>query len=488
MAVDTRHPEHKYFNDIWTMIDDFSQGEKQVKSKKINYLMKNPEWTDLEYLDYLIASPFTNFSSRSINALLGAMFLKDPQIKLPQSIEYLHKNSDGKNNGLLQLVRRMSVEAIKKGRSGLYVDFPKVVTTSGSTASIKDTEGLQANLALYDARNIINWKEDEEGLTMVVLEETYACPDALLADEFSTEMKVQYRVLKRVNGVFSVTVYRNKEAYDTFTPKDYYGKPLSYIPFFFNGSVNNDAECDTPPVYEIVSKNKSHYQLEAEIMRSIRLVGAPMLTISMGEIQAEQFLALNDLNTDDGTERTLKFGSSRGLILGTGGRAELIQAEANGMAQTKADNILSEAIMLGARLVTKSAGRMTAEQVRIESSAETGVITSIAKNIEDALTNALTAVQQMMSPTFEPMVIVMNTEFIATSPDAQVLMFASQMTDLGRIAPVDMFDILKRSGLISSERTFEEVNGEAEEYLNKLQKEAPKEVETNKDMNPMQMA
>ena len=462
MAVNVTHPEYNYYSSIWTMIDDFVLGEKQVKSKGATYLPLPLEWSMDQYVQHIEYAPFTNFTVRTINALLGAMFIRNPLIDLPEQIQYLLDNADGKGNSILQVVRRMSLEAIKKGRSGVYVDFPRVNADGGyRKLSIKETETLKASITLYDAQHIINWKEDDNGLTLVVLKEQVETQ----YEDFEPRIETQYRVLRKSNGVYSVTLYFNNEIIDQYTPTDFTGNTFDFIPFFFNGSVNNDATCDNSPVYEIVSKNKTHYQLEAEIMRSIRLLGSPMLVVSVGDISAQQFLEINGLS--DGSP--LRFGASRGLILGQQGSASLLQAQANDMAQQKAKDVLQEAIMLGARLVTKGgSSRVTAEQIRIETSAENSVISAISKNVEHTVQKALECIQRFMGVTVDPTQFKMSTEFYAQTADAQVLMFAHSMLNSGMLAPSDMLDLLKNSGIVDTNRTLEQVREEAKTYLEEL--------------------
>jgi len=480
MAVDSQHPEYQYYAPIWTMIDDFVMGEKQVKERGILYLPFREKWTAQTYLDFKESAPFTNFTVRTINALLGSMFTKDPYVSLAEPINYLLDNADGRGNGLNQLVRRLGLETIKKGRAGVLVDYPRVLADSGERKpSIAQTENLKATIALYDGMKIINWKEDDKGLTLVVLAEIIETR----YDDFEAELEIQYRVLRKVNGVYTVELWRDNVMTDSYTPRDARGKTFDTIQFFFNGSVNNDATCDSSPVYEIVSKNKTHYQLEAEIMRNIRLVGAPMLTISIGDMSPMQFLEINGMA--DGSP--LEYGSSRGLILGAQGSANLLQATANDMAQTKADNVLKEAIMLGARLVTKGgSSRVTAEQIRIETSAENAVINSIAKNIEHTMIKVLSSVSLFMTGQILPSEFKMSTEFYAQSPDPQVLMFAREMLMSGLLAPKDMLDLLKNSGLIDTNRTMADIMSEGKAYLDTLPKELEIESEAEVQTNIVQ--
>lgn len=467
------HPEYRYYYHIWRMIDDFVLGEKQVKSRSTDYLPKTEDWSEEQYREYLEFAPFTNFTVRTINALLGAMFLKDPLVELPENVKYLESNADGQGNSLMQFVRRLALEAIKKGRSGVYVDFPRVEPEDGARApTLAQTANLKAAINHYDALSILDWEEDDEGLTMVKLREFYRVD----LGNFQRDYEEQIRYLYLDEGVYRVQIHRGDNLHDEYTPTNANGQPFDFIPFFFNGAINNDASADNSPVYEIVSKNKTHYQIEAEIMRSIRMFSTPMMVVSTGDIPAQEFLRINDL--EDG--KPLKYGASRGLVVGSGGSAELLQAKANDMAQNKADKVLQEAMMLGARLVTRSSGRATAEQIRIETSAENAVINSIAKNIERTIINAINCCQLFMQGSLDEVIFSMNTEFYAQSADAQILGFAKEMlSDPSQVfAPEDMLVLLKNSGLIDSNRTMDSIVRDAQQYQATLENERD-EVDTN---------
>lgn len=458
----TTHPEHTYWKPVWTLINDFTLGEKQVKSKGDLYLPTSQHWTPEQYREYLELAPFTNFSSRTVNALLGAMFMKSPMIDLPESIQYLLNNADGRNNGLQQIIRRLAHEAVKLGRAGIFVDYPRVDVEEGArTITAEQSSNTKATMITYDAPAILDWEEDELGLTYILLEEPYRTRELSTAGLYM--MKLRHRELALEDNRYIVRIYEQGAKVDEFVP-EVDGKPLDYIPFFMVGAVNNDAECDTPPIYEIVSKNKTHYILEAEIMKNIRLMNSPFLVMSIGNLSPDKFMKANGLDNGE----PLTFGVSRGLILGSGGKAEVLQAQANDMVQTKAKDVLQEAVMLGARLVTKGgSGRATAEQIRIETSAENAVINSISKNVEAAVLKALDTVQAFMSQTIELCVVSMNTEFYAQQADAQILMFAKDMmaNSAGVFSPRDMFTLLKNSGLIDSNRTFEQVMNDSSDFL-----------------------
>jgi hypothetical protein len=73
-----------------------------------------------------------------------------------------------------------------------------------------------------------------------------------------------------------------------------------------------------------------------------------------------------------------------------------------------------------------------------------------------------------MGVTVDPTQFKMSTEFYAQTADAQVLMFAHSMLNSGMLAPSDMLDLLKNSGIVDTNRTLEQVREEAKTYLEEL--------------------
>jgi hypothetical protein len=271
---------------------------------------------------------------------------------------------------------------------------------------------------------------------------------------FKPEMIEQYRVLRLLNGVYTVEIYRKEELWDTFQPRGFNGQTLDFIPFVLFGSVNNDLSVDYAPLYEISEKSKTHLQNSADVMRSVRLQGTPTPHIDYGQMSWSEFCQANNI---DELAPQIKFGSGGGILTRMGGTFSMVQANPNTMAATERDNARDEAIMIGARMVLSGSGQVTATQALIDSGAEQSVLSTIRANVNQGMVNLIEYFMAFMLKSPVDFSFEMSTEFFTMKPDAQVLTVAMALGDRGYLAHDDVHHLLKSVGLMRNDRTVEQV-------------------------------
>ncbi|MBU4749389.1 DUF4055 domain-containing protein, partial [Salmonella enterica subsp. enterica serovar Typhimurium] len=160
------------------------------------------------------------------------------------------------------------------------------------------------------------------------------------------------------------------------------------IPFTFIGASNNDATVDDAPLLPLAELNIGHFRNSADNEESSFVVGQPTLFIATGaNFSLQQFQEANP--------KGIKFGSRCGHNLGEGGSAQLIQAEANNLAKQNMLDKETQAIQIGAQLISPTR-QITAESARIQRGADTSVMATIARNVSMAYTDALKWVAAMM--------------------------------------------------------------------------------------------
>jgi hypothetical protein len=441
MPVEQKHEQYSANLQIWNQVSAFCEGENVVKSFGEQFLPKESKWSDDDYQNYLSLAPFTGFTARTLETMMGAVYRKEPVFTVPNTINI--NNVDGNGNGLTSLSKRVTSEVIKNGRCGVLVDLGDFEDDSPTIESAKNK---QAYCKVYPPQSIINWADSK-----IVLLESYD----VSVDEFTSTKEDQYRVLDLdEQGFYRVRIFRNSEVYETYEPRNFSGQRLSYIPFTFVGSVNNDSDVDKSPLFEISGKNKTHYVLGADVMRSVRLVGTPMLHIDFGDMSFDTFKSANNLSDGKG----FQFGSSSGIITSNGGSVNMIQAQANSMASEERDKTLEEAVMIGARMIMKGSAVMTAEQARMELSAETSQLSQITSNIEGAIQTVLNFMVEFVGgnqATFE-----INKEFFDLSVDAQMLTVITGLADRGYISQLDILNILKRNGFVDADKELSDLTDE----------------------------
>jgi hypothetical protein len=456
------------YYDTWQQTRDAVKGSVAIKEKRARYLpvpdgetgsegatnlrYANEEHKGtgtLRYRNYIKRAVYTNFTGRTKNALVGAVFRKDPTIVVPAGLEYLIDDATGDGLSINQLAKDELSNLLEVGRAGFLVDYPQA--DQGLSVEDVDLLDLRASIVPYTAEQIINWKLDAYGgrklLTLIVLEEDYPDDD----DEFGHGKKKQQRILRLSDEGYSQQIYRDEMPYsEQFFPTKADGSKWFEIPFVFCGSKNNDASIDDAPLADIAEVNLAHYRNSADYEESCFITGQPTLFITHS-LSAEQFAEYNP--------NGIKLGSRAGHVLGETGSATLVQAEANNIVREAMNSKLNEMVAIGARIVTDRGQNETAEGARIRFASENSVLGDVVNNLSEALFTCIIWVGEFMGFDGDTE-FYLNTEFYDKSVDPQLIMSMVTLLDREIIGEADIFDRLKSAGLIEPGRTLDMVKSE----------------------------
>lgn len=378
----------------WELIRDCLEGSEAVKAKRTKYLVKpnesdtSPE-NEASYKARLARAGFYAVTGRTHKGLIGQVFAKDPSAELPATLQPFIQNVDGSGVPMDQQAKRALGFAIAYGRAGLLVDYPVTGDATGARPTTRQQllEGrVRPTLLLYEPWTVINWRTRVVGsetlLSLVVLSETYLKSD----DGFKPEYAPQLRVLRLDDdsNTYSVEIWQKGDdgwqvAVPKSTPLDASGKPFASIPFTFIGSENNEATPDEPPLYDMAVLNIAHFNNSADLEDSTYKVGQPMF----------YFGGLTESWVRDVLKGEVHVGSSRAVLLPTGGSAGIIQAAPNTMAKDGMEHKERQMKALGAKLVEDKAVQRTATEAGMEEASETSILTSAANNVSAAYTSAL---------------------------------------------------------------------------------------------------
>jgi hypothetical protein len=471
MPASTQNPKYLLYYRTWQQTRDAVCGSVAIKNKGARYLPvpdgetgvegalnrsntrfaseDNRGTATLRYRNYIKRAVYTNFTGRTKNALIGAVFRKGPTIVLPEAINYLISDATGDGLSLTQLAKDELSNILEVGRAGFLVDYPQA--GSGLTEEEVAMLDLRASIVPYTAEQIINWKADiingRKLLNLVVLEEDYPHDD----DEFGHETKKQQRVLRLTPEGYSQQLYREEEPFtEEFYPAKADGTRWMEIPFIFCGSKNNDASIDDAPMADIAEVNLAHYRNSADYEESCFLTGQPTLFITHS-LSDEEWQRFNPTG--------IKLGSRAGHVLGATGNATLVQAQANTIVREAMNSKVQEMISIGARIVTDRGQNETAEGARIRFASENSVLGDLVHNLSEALYKSIEWVAEFMGVTGE-IEFYLNDEFYDKSVDPQLIMSMVTLLDREIIGEEDIFERLKSAGLVEPERTLEMVRSE----------------------------
>lgn len=471
----TKHPQYLKYESRWQLVEDVINSDArgyifEVESRRGLDNLTNEQviYYNDRNLRYVETAQFVNFTRRTKNSWLGAIFRKEPVIELPQAIEYLREDATGANVTLSHLCQNICGEILEKGRVGLLVDYP--ASAEGLTEGQQQEMNAKARIYMYKAQHIINWNvQIENGIPVLKLVVLLECNQKLAEDGFTWVNSTQYRVLQLIedeqgNRAYIQTVYAEDQTtiIERHLPRNFDGDYWDHIPFVFIGTHNNNAEIDPSPLFDIANINIGHLRNSADYEESVHICGQPTLFIQ-SSISFEQF--------QDFYPGGLRIGSRRGINLGPDSNAFLLQASPNQLADEAMKRKEEQAQMIGAKFVQPGGTNETAEGVRMRLSGDTSELTIVAINCQDGVEQACIYAQEFMGVADDNIRVDVNTDFIELNIDAQIMAQLTMLMNNGVIAKKDIRDLLRMSGDIDPERTDEEIEqdvNQEQQFINPL--------------------
>jgi hypothetical protein len=412
-----------------------------------------------EYLAYKQRASFQNFTGRTIDSMVGAVFRKDPIMNHSDwgVMQYLLENVDGQQTSLILQAKAATRNVVAAGRDCLFVDFPK----DQEGASLEDVErGVAvATIQRRTAEQVINWRWDpfgsENRLVQVVIREDFNKS----LDRFGYENDFRYRVLRidPEDGTYWQDIYIESVGLESPVEQVQVkanGKPLKFIPFIFIGTEQNDAEIDKPPVLDIANTNLAHYRVDAEQKQSMHYHSTPQPVV---EGVDQQFIKKYE-------EEPLTLGSDTVLILPVNARFHISQVDFDHTGyQTELERLEAAMKKMGARLLDdNNRARESGDALGIRQQAENSVMSSISKNVSRAYEQAVFWAGLFMGEGVKPE-IMLNTDFKQRTMDANLVAVLSQEVDKKHISIFDYHQALRNGEVIEPDRTTEEILDDTDE-------------------------
>ena len=477
MGVSQMHPEYRDYSGRWELVKKVVRSDVKGFIKNVEAeteltdemakearadLQRGNYQANIRNIRYKDSAQFTNFTARTKNGLVGAIFRKDIIAELPSEIDYIVEDATGAAITLNKLAQELVGEVLMTGRYGLLVEYPVTGATPdmGLTREEIDKENIKARIYKYPAESIINWQVKSINgvpkLHMVVLKE---CLSELGEDGYTWVQSTRYRALHIIDGFYTQIIYgQDEKEMLRFEPRDKDGNRFTEIPFVFIGSEDNDACVDPSPLYDIAMLNIGHLRNSADYEESVHICGQPTLMITT-EMSADQFAEANP--------NGIYIGARRGHNLGPGSSAMFLQADPNQLADKAMERKEQQAIMIGARIIMTGAGNETAEAARMRMSGETCQLAIIALNVQQALIDACKYVLMFMGDVNQKddIEITINTDFFEQNIDAQMLMAQLQLYNNRIIAKADLRRLLRENGDIDPSRTDEDIDAEVEDEV-----------------------
>lgn len=442
MPINTPHPLYKKHLKTWKKCRHVCQGgEDTVKRKGETYLpplssQKNQSGLrNNTYEAYKTRAMFYPASERTVAGLLGAVFRKKPTV-VPEIME---TTSVGRNQEKLFLLSlQVLSEVLITARVGVLVD----ANEEGNVQS-------KAYITRFRPETIINWKHelgpDGLHLTKVVLEEAYPEEGQ---DEFEHKTKVQYRVLRLKDGVYTQEIYREGGkgkwiSYKTITPK-VVGKTLDYIPFSFINPLDDSSDYYNPPLLSVVNVNLSHYRSSADLKNGLHFCGTPIPYAAGFDIKGDEFHVGSETGYVSPKEgATIGFGEMRGKSL------EYLMKDMDKDEERMA--------ALATRMLEQpQKGTEKPEAIRLRQVGEQNTLRQMVNSVSESMTKVLGWWNAFNSNAMEEIIFQLNTDFISdkvTPAELKEYIYAVQSGTWSRDTA---FYNMKRGECYPEGRTFED--------------------------------
>lgn len=393
------NPDYLAFKSTWEIVRDAIAGERLIKEKTTRYLPKpSSDTTDDQYLAYLTRAFYYNATSCTRDALSGAIFSKDPVLQVPDLMDWVNTNVDGRGTSVNGLARFGVNEVMTTGRIGFLADYPSQGPTTISQVASGDVHPV---IYPYVAENIVDWEVDTVGNTLVT---TYVLLREVVSvrnpSGLGFKTYYQYRAIYLDdNGICNIDVYRDNNAIGSMSqdmkliqqpsiqmqelisqskPVDSNGKYLNFIPFRLAGSEKNQVDhMSKAPLEDLARANISHFQLSADVHLMLHISALPTLWINgVPDAWAKSH------------GNKIALGSTASICTPPGASVSFLQLESQQVLIEELRAKEMQMQMLGARILSQSSGE-AAETVRMRQSGEAARLDTIANNVSSALEASL---------------------------------------------------------------------------------------------------
>lgn len=480
-SVDAQHPLFKEFATTWRTVRDCVMGPRAIKAAGETYLPGFHKMRPLQYEAYKKRAKFFNATKRTLQAFIGMIFNKNPDWKLPATVQMKDLTSDATMTGksLYDWAKDTVGVVSSVGRRGTLIDWAP------------EPED-RVYFAVYEAHNILNWSYRRVAgrlvLSLLVLRETSTewIPDAVgeqRPDPFEPAEYEQWRVIRLIDSFgepfVQVDVYRRSGAskgaggsgpadsgFKIIEQKqpERRGRLLHRIPFVFHGPTGGDPDPDTVPMEDIAEVNLSHYRLSADLANARRAAGVPtpyIFGLSSKEVEKEIHLGTSEALVSTNKDATCGF-----MSYGGEGLASLekgLEEDERQMAALGASMLDRQGGAAG-----KNAEAYETVQLRFAgtSSALMTIVIACSQTLSDALQWAVWWQKGVAAEDPEDLEgevgVELSTEFLKMVMDSGMLGELMQSYLQGGISYETLFWNLQRGGIIPSEKKIEDEKREIE--------------------------
>jgi hypothetical protein len=360
------------------MAHDAAEALKPAASRN-SYLPPLSEQEQAEYAAMQVRASWFGATDRTVNALAGLIFAKDPEVKVHGTINALLRNIDLRGTNLRDFAQKVVVEELTTSRVGLMVEFPDT-DTSAMTQAQAELANARPYITAWAAEQIQDWRVGNvpgqgSRLTLVKLRESVAT----FEDDLSPAVYVtQYRILDLFEGYYRQRVYRETDSKEWALAVEIFptsqNERLRYIPFTIVGGT----EVRKPLLLDLADVNFAHYRTDADYSNGLHRSAVPQIWIAGAQLEAGQ---------------KLQIGSSEAWVFpDPAAKAGYLEFSGQGLDphRNRLSDLEKQMAILGARsLGGEKASNETATGAELRSAGERGTLAGVAADVSDAIRQCL---------------------------------------------------------------------------------------------------
>jgi len=464
-----QHPDYIAFSSRWRMVRDVLAGKHDIDLAGTRYLPCPVGYDTNRYEAYQTRAVLYNATSRTADGYMGAIFRKPADIQVPEQLEYLLEDTDGKGNSLIQFSKIVSKDVVSLGRQGVLIDYPD----ASNVKTLKDEREMfmKARFSSYTAESIVNWETKRVGSKTVLVKLMLREDECTTSGHaFNQEVTESYRLLELdEKGEYTVKKMTPTEESDGTSTKKFLketgiykptlkdGSPLKHIPFMFIGSETFLPCPDLPPLYDLAQLNVAHYRNSADFEQACFMVGQPTPWIS----------GLDNTFIEE-NRGSLVIGSNTAWLLPDGAAAGMLESKVNkGMILQAMELKEAEMIGIGARIIqdNTSKGSEATESVQLRRSGEASQLSTIADNISIAMVQLFKWAamwEGVPESEIDDIKYLLNKDFFSAMLSAQHITSLVASWQGGAISHEVLLNNLRRGEIVSELKTNEDVKDEIE--------------------------
>jgi hypothetical protein len=434
-AAQWEHPQYVATRPGVMRMRDSVAGEDVIKSKGVAYLphpCTDPDEAggpvqQGRYVAYKMFAEYENIPGNTLDTLVGAMFRIEPTLDVDSVDPALMTDADGNGAGLAQSIELTASECLQMRYHGLLAEFSDLAGEDPTEITVQAAKdrGLRSTIKHYPRESMVNWSfrvtDGAKQLNMVILCESdlQVFDAASVTDSgFSQNIVKAYLMLALdKDGEYYQRRYvaSGKKGDEGKWSEEVYplanGAKLRHIPFeivYSSERQTGDVPKQLGYIDPISSKAVHRYQVSALLKESLRLTAQPT---SWSKGWTDQ--SLRQYKEATGRDH-VNLGAGEHIPLFGDAEVGYLQWDATSDPMFKyMDENKKQIVALGGVFTEESESASTATAACINSAEKKGVLSTLAKNIEESYRRVLGWCAEFNGTSADTVVVTLSREFVA---------------------------------------------------------------------------